>query len=115
VTTIDTDRLLRLLNTAPAEWSALPLVQPAAGAALPGAGEAERRNAQAAADRDRDRQLRAVVQDLDALLERAARLRQYLDRRQLGQDHRLALRESNRLARVVRRDLGYHITHDLTV
>jgi hypothetical protein len=48
---------------------------------------------------------------LDGFLERAARLRGYLDARCIGgtdQGHDKAVKESNRLARIVRKALGYY-------
>lgn len=48
-----------------------------------------------------------IIHHLDAVIERAARLRAYLDVRIIGGDHNRAVRRQNALATKIRRELGY--------
>lgn len=66
---------------------------------------------EAAADRMATRDRSEIVRELDALLDKAARLRGYFDERHGygcgDQGHKSAVKECNRLGAKIRRTLGY--------
>jgi hypothetical protein len=70
-----------LFNSAPVEWKYLMMASPET--------------------------LREAVTGLDAIIEKAARLRGYVEAHEAGKAHEAAVARSNRLVTAVRRALGY--------
>ena len=68
---------------------------------------------EAAIDKLPSMTLQSLVRELDSITFHYARLAAYASMRELGQGHKAAVKEQNRVARRVRKVFTYHTTHDI--